>query len=131
AAGRRLYVDGVAAPRPRYPREGFLRVEDQAGLDPAGSFVGTLFDGAASFRYAEGTIPELAQQSAVEVVVPHYWVQERMPIASIDRDSRMITSSLRSIFALRDDAAALFARYYLDNVAESFGEAPGEWYLDT
>ncbi|MDQ0644010.1 right-handed parallel beta-helix repeat-containing protein [Microbacterium murale] len=127
---RRLYVDGAAAPRPRYPREGFLRVEDQEGLDPAGSFIGTLFDGAASFRYADGDIPDLSQESAVEVVVPHYWVQERMPITAIDREKRTITSSLRSIFALRDDAAALFARYYLDNVAESFGEATGEWYLD-
>jgi hypothetical protein len=129
-AARRLYVDGVAADRPRYPREGFLRVEEQAGLDPAGSFVGTLFDGAATFRFADGDIPELAQERSVEIVVPHYWVQERMPIASIDRETRTITSSLRSIFALRDDAAKLFARYSLDNVAESFGEVAGEWYLD-
>lgn len=130
SSGRRLYVDGVAAPRPRHPREGFLRVHEQDGLDPAGSFVGTLFDGAASFRYAEGDIPELARPEAVEVVVPHYWVQERMPITAIDREDRTITSSLQSIFALRDDAAALFARYYLDNVAERFGEVAGEWYLD-
>lgn len=130
AAGRRLYVDGVAVSRPRHPRTGFLRVAEQEGLNPAGSFVGTLFDGATSFRFSEGDIPDLAQPDAVEIVVPHYWVQERMPIKTIDRDTHTITSSLRSIFALRDDAAALFARYYLDNVAESFGEAPGEWYLD-
>lgn len=127
---RRLYIDGRAAPRPRYPRDGFLRVEEQEGLNPAGSFVGTLFDGSASFRYAPGDIPDLAQESAVEIVVPHYWVQERMPITAIDRETRTIISSLRSIFALRDDAAALFARYYLDNVAEGFGEVSGEWYLD-
>ncbi|WP_136055708.1 right-handed parallel beta-helix repeat-containing protein [Microbacterium sp. K24] len=130
SVARRLYVDGVAAARPRHPRDGFLRVEEQTGLDPAGSFVGTLFDGAASFRFADGDIPALAQEHAVEIVVPHYWVQERMPITAIDRETRTITSSLRSIFALRDDAAALFARYYLDNVAESFGEVAGEWYLD-
>ncbi|MGO2470808.1 MAG: right-handed parallel beta-helix repeat-containing protein [Microbacterium gubbeenense] len=131
ATGRRLYVDGAAAPRPRYPREGFLRVEEQEGLDPSGSFVGTLFDGSAAFRYAEGDIPQLAEETSVEVVVPHYWVQERMPIARIDREARTITSDLTSIFALRDDAAALFARYHLENVAESLGEVPGEWYLDT
>ena len=130
-SARRLYVDGTAAARPRYPRDGFLRVEDQDGLDPTGSFVGTLFDGAASFRYAEGDIPELSQATSVEVVVPHYWVQERMPITAIDRETRTITSSLRSIFALRDDAAALFARYYLDNVVENLGEVAGEWYLDS
>nr|WP_314844673.1 right-handed parallel beta-helix repeat-containing protein [uncultured Microbacterium sp.] len=130
ARARRLYVDGEAAPRPSYPRDGFLRIEEQEGLDPAGSFVGTLFDGAASFRFAEGDIPELAQEHAVEIVVPHYWVQERMPVVEIDRETRTITSSLRSIFALRDDAAQRFARYRLDNVAESFGDVAGEWYLD-
>lgn len=130
ATGRRLYVEGAAAPRPRYPRSEFLRVEDQEGLDPAGSFVGTLFDGTATFRYADGDIPALAEATSVEVVVPHYWVEERMPIARIDRDARTITSDLTSIFALRDDAAARFARYYLDNVVESLGELPGEWYLD-
>lgn len=129
-AARRLYVAGVAAERPRHPRDGFLRIEEQEGLDPAGSFVGTLFNGASAFRYGEGDVPELRQARAVEVVVPHYWVQERMPIIAIDRESRTIISSLRSIFALRDDAAALFARYYLDNVAERFGEVAGEWYLD-
>ncbi len=130
AAGRCLYVDGVAASRPRYPREGFLRIAEQDGLDPAASFVGTLFDGAATFRYTEGDIPELRDEQAVEVVVPHYWVQERMPIVRIDRAQHTVTSALRSIFALRDDAAALFARYYLDNVAECFGEVPGQWHLD-
>lgn len=129
-AARRLYVDGVAAARPRHPREGFLRVEEQEGLDPQGSFVGTLFDGAAEFRFAEGDVPALAQPTAVEVVVPHYWVQERMPVTAIDRETRVLTSSLRSVFALRDDAAKLFARYHLDNVAERFGEVAGEWYLD-
>lgn len=130
SSARRLYVDGVAAERPRHPREGFLRVEEQEGLDPQGSFVGTLFGGSATFRFAEGDIPELVQPTAVEVVVPHYWVQERMPVTGIDRGARVLTSSLRSIFALRDDAARLFARYYLDNVAERFGEVAGEWYLD-
>lgn len=128
--GRRLYVGGSAAPRPRYPREGLLRIAEQEGLDPTASFVGTLFDGSCTFRYADGDVPALAQETSVEVVVPHYWVQERMPIASINRETRTITSTLTSIFALRDDAAARFAGYYLDNVAEALGEAPGEWYLD-
>ncbi|BDZ55607.1 hypothetical protein GCM10025870_26800 [Agromyces marinus] len=116
--------------RPRHPRDGFLRIEEQEGLDPNGSFVGTLFDGADRFRYREGDLPDLVDETAVEVVVPHYWVQERMPIRSIDPERREIVSSLRSIFALRDDAANDFARYYLDNVGEAFGQVAGEWYLD-
>lgn len=129
-SGRCLYVNGQRAARPRHPRDGYRWIEDVAGLDPAGDFVGTLFDGSDRFRFAAGDVPPLADPSRVEVVVPHYWVQERMPIIELDHERRMIISSLRSIFALRDDAAARFARYYLDNVAEALGEAPGEWYLD-
>lgn len=130
ASGRCLYVNGRRADRPRHPRDGYRWIEHVAGLDPAGDFVGTLFDGSDRFRFAAGDVPELADPGRVEVVVPHYWVQERMPITELDHDRRMIISSLRSIFALRDDAAKRFARYYLDNVAEALGEVPGEWYLD-
>jgi hypothetical protein len=125
-----LYVDGERRSRPRFPREGRLRMESQAGLDPAADFDGTLFDGSDRFTYSAGDIPELASPTEVEVVVPHFWVQERMPIATIDRDARQITSTRHSIFALRDDATKKYATYYLDNVGEAFGEVEGEWYLD-
>lgn len=131
AVGRCLYVGGKRAPRPRHPRKGMLRIESQEGLNPAAGFVETLFDGADTFRYADGDLPDLSEPQQVEAVVPHYWVQERMPIVDIDTERREIRSSFRSIFALRDDAAQLFARYYLDNVAERFGEEAGEWYLDS
>ncbi len=125
-----LYVDGARRPRPRYPRDRELWMESQAGLDPKGDFDGTLFDGSDRFIYADGDLPELADPTAVEVVVPHFWVQERMPIASIDRARRELVSSRHSILALRDDATKRYARYWLDNVGESFGQEPGEWYLD-
>ncbi|MGV8882997.1 MAG: right-handed parallel beta-helix repeat-containing protein [Rhodoglobus sp.] len=128
--GRCLYVGGERVERPRYPREGFLQMSNVEGLNPAAGFIETLFDGSDRFEFAERDLPALAEPESVEVVVPHYWVQERMPVTSVDYESRQVSSSLRSIFALRDDAAQTFARYFLDNVAESFGEVEGEWYLD-
>ncbi|WP_150307803.1 right-handed parallel beta-helix repeat-containing protein [Planctomonas psychrotolerans] len=125
-----LYVNGERRSRPRFPREGDLWIERQAGLDVTGDFDGTLFDGSDRFVFADGDIPDLAAPEEVDVVVPHFWVQERMPIASLDRSTREIVSSRRSIFALRDDAAQRFARYWLDNVGEAFGDEAGEWYLD-
>ncbi|MFC0680159.1 right-handed parallel beta-helix repeat-containing protein [Lysobacter korlensis] len=125
-----LYVNGKRRSRPRFPRGRELRIEEQVGLDVRGDFDGTLFDAADRFRYAEGDLPPLADPTEVEVVVPHFWVQERMPIASIDDTRREVVSSRHSIFALRDDATRQFARYWLDNVGEAFGEEPGEWYLD-
>ncbi|MEQ7127762.1 right-handed parallel beta-helix repeat-containing protein [Actinopolymorpha sp. B11F2] len=128
--GRSFFVGGERRPRPRLPRDGFLRVADQPDLDLDADMVSTLFDGTDAFQYAEGDLPELADPSAVEVVVPHYWVQERMPVRRADRATRTVHTRVRSIFSLRDDAARRFARYYLDNVLEAFGEMPGEWYHD-
>ena len=125
-----LYANGERRARPRYPRGGELRIEEQAGLDVRGDFDGTLFDSADRFTFHEGDLPALADPTEVEVVVPHFWVQERMPIASIDARTRELVSSRHSIFALRDDATKQFARYWLDNVGEAFAEEPGEWYLD-
>lgn len=129
-AGRALYVDGERRRRPRLPREGRLRMTGAGNLDPAGHGVGTMFDGGDTFTFAEGDIPALSQPDRVEVVVPHFWVQERLPIGTIDHETRTVTSPYRSLFALRDDAAKTFATYYLENVVEVLGEHPGEWYLD-
>ena len=129
--GRALYVNGERAPRPRHPQQDFLRIASVDGLDPTAGFVETLFDGSDHFQFGEHELPELSEPERVEVVVPHYWVQERMPVAAVDHEIREIRTSLRSVFALRDDAVQKFARYYLDNVAEAFGEVPGQWYLDS
>ena len=130
AGGRALYVRGARRRRPRLPREGRFRMTGAGDLDPAGHGVGTMFDGGDTFTFADGDIPELSQPERVEVVVPHYWVQERLPVGTIDRGTRTITSPYRSLFALRDDATKTFATYYLENVLEALGDEPGEWYLD-
>ncbi|UFU02790.1 right-handed parallel beta-helix repeat-containing protein [Ruania suaedae] len=129
--GRALYVDGQRRARPRLPRSGRLRMAGAGDLDPAAHGVGTMFDGGDTFTFTEGDVPELSEPERVEVVVPHYWVQERLPIGSIDHRTRTVTSPYRSLFALREDSAKTFATYYLDNVVEALGEVGGEWYLDT
>lgn len=129
--GRSLYVSGERRPRPRLPRSGRLQMTSAGELDPAGHGVGTMFDGGNEFTFAEGDLPPLSQPERVEVVVPHYWVTERLPIERLDHEERRITTRYRSLFALRDDAAKTFATYSLDNVVEVLGEHGGEWYLDT
>jgi len=129
-AGRSLYVAGERRERPRHPADRELRVADQDGLDLAAGLESTLFDGADAFRYAEGDVPELLDPSGVEVVVPHYWIQERMPVGEVDSATRTIRSPYRSILSLRDGDAPRFARYYLDGVVDDLGLVPGQWYLD-
>ncbi|HVF10803.1 MAG TPA: right-handed parallel beta-helix repeat-containing protein, partial [Abditibacteriaceae bacterium] len=129
---RQLFVNNQRRPRARLPKVGpeperrnFYRIENVPGkgLDAE------LFEGTDTFECAFGDIQTWQHLQDVEVVVLHYWVEERMPIASFDETTRLVKSSRRSIFALRDDWKERFARYYVDNVLEGLSE-PGEWYLE-
>lgn len=127
---RSLFARGRRLSRPRFPRADLLPMTGQDGLDLSHGPFDDLYQGSDRFRYSPQSIPTLAYPTDVDVVVPHYWVQERMPIVAVDDRRSEIRSSHRSIFALRDSTEPRYAQFYLDNVRESFGEVPGEWYRD-
>jgi hypothetical protein len=107
-----LWVNGQRRRRPRLPKEGFYWMERVPGMTLVeGRFVDQLFDGSSSFVCALGDIQQWRNLTDVEVLVPHFRVEERMPIASFDQQTRTLTSTHRSIFALRDDVAVRYARY--------------------
>ena len=112
-------------------REGYFRRAgaESIELDRAGSLV-EMFRGGYSFPCRPEDVPPLSDPTAVDVLVPHFWVQERMPIATQQPDSHTLTSTRRSLFTLRDDVGTEGARFRLDNVVDALGEVPGEWVLD-
>ncbi|MBN2294437.1 MAG: right-handed parallel beta-helix repeat-containing protein [Pirellulales bacterium] len=58
-------------------------------------------------------------------VFPRYnWWNNIVPIASIDRDKRLVTLTEDASYAIRPGD-----RYYVQNMFEEL-DAPGEWYLD-
>lgn len=116
--------------RPRYPRDTLLQITDQAGLDLSRRMTENLFQGSTTFRMDPAKLRVWRDVDNLEAVIPHYWVQERMPVASVDVETGTIESSRRSIFALRDDVRQTFARFWFENVAEALGEVSGEWYHD-
>lgn len=122
---RQLWVNGERRQRARAPKQGFYWMEDVPGI----TFAAKQFDGTDTFKCAPDDIQPWHNLTDVDVVALHYWVEERMPIASFDPATRLVKSSRRSIFALKDDVAKRFARYYVENVFEELS-APGEWYLD-
>ncbi|MBX6770926.1 MAG: right-handed parallel beta-helix repeat-containing protein [Chloroflexi bacterium] len=126
---RQLFVNGQRRPRPRLPRQGYFWIEHVEGVDLAAPMSAQLFEGSDRFRCAPGDIQPWRNLGDVEVVVLHYWIEERLPIASFDPDTREVRFTRRSTFVLRDDVASRFARYYVENVGEALAE-PGEWYLD-
>jgi hypothetical protein len=122
---RQLFVSGQRRQRPRLPKEGYYWIAEVPGK----AVTAPLFEGSDTFRAAPGDIRPWRNLTDVEVVALHSWIEERMPIASFDEQSGLVTSTRTSAMHLRDDRQARFARYYVDNVLEALQE-PGEWYLD-
>ncbi len=126
---RSLTVNDEPRPRSRYPKEGWLVMEDVPDLGEEFE----LFDGSRRFVTAEGDFdPSWRNPNKIDAVVNHLWVEERMPIQSFDPETRLATSSHTSIFTLKNKGwmgSTPCARYYLENVFEAMSE-PGEWYID-
>lgn len=123
---KQLFVNGERRLRPRLPEDGFFWIEDAPGERPNDL---SLFDGASVFKCALGDIKQWRNINDVEVVVLHYWIEERIPIKSFDERSNIVELLMKTVFALRDDFRNRFARYYVENVFEALSK-PGQWYLD-
>ena len=126
---RQLFVNGERRPRARLPKAGYFWMEDVPGFDLRASQNDEFIHGHDRFVAREGDIARWLNLSDVDVVVHHYWVEERLPMVTFDERTRVVTSSRRSIFVLRDDVGQRYAKYYVENVFEALSE-PGEWYLD-
>ena len=121
---RQLFVNGERRLRPRTPREGFHRIADYPGSEgPTKIFAQT-----NEFTSAPGDIKQWKNLNDVEIVVLHYWIEERSPIESFDESTNTVTCARTFRMQLRDDQGG-GARYYVDNVFEELSQ-PGDWYLD-
>ncbi|MBT1166576.1 right-handed parallel beta-helix repeat-containing protein [Bifidobacterium simiarum] len=136
SAGRTLYVNGERVPRPRLPHDGYLRVASQKGLDVNADLNSTLFSGASAFTF-DASASEYAEElgrikawPGMEAVIPHFWIEERLPIKHIDAASGEITSDYQTMLCLKDGDGDAMARFYLDGVAEELGKHEHEWLLD-
>ena len=121
---RQLWVNGERRLRPRLPHTGFRKMADVPGHTRNEWF----FTACDQFVVAEGDVKPWKNLTDVEIVALHFWIEERMPIASFDKATRLVTSSRKSRMSLRDEKEG-WAKYYVDNVFEELGE-PGDWYLD-
>ncbi len=128
--GMSMYVSEKRVPRPRFPRVGFLSIAGQEGIDPTADMLPQLFSGTDSFFVNPDDLPKIENLDECHIVVPHFWLQERMPIASVNRDTGEVRAKYSSMLALMDGASPIFARYFLDGVSSELGQKPGEWLGD-
>ncbi|MEM1211572.1 MAG: right-handed parallel beta-helix repeat-containing protein [Planctomycetota bacterium] len=126
---RSLFANGERRPRSRYPKQDWLTIRDAPDVPETFD----LFDGASRFIAAQGDFDEAWRNPTnIEAVINHLWIEERMPVSHYDAAQRMVTSTHRSIFTLRNHewmGSTPCAKYFWENVFEAMSE-PGEWYLD-
>ena len=127
-----LFVNGERRDRTKYPSEGFFNMGSVPGLsNEKGIFETGIFHGSDTFYAKKGDLMNFKNFENVQVVVPHLWTQERMPIKSLDIDTGRVESTHKSVFTLLDDGPEKkYSRYYFENVFEQL-KNPGNWYLDS
>jgi hypothetical protein len=121
-----LFVNGERRQRARLPKKGAYRILDVPGLTARAQ----LFEGSDTFKVTPGEVRNWRNLHDVEIRVLHYWTDERMPIESVDESTGLVKSDRTSIFSLQEGYTGKWAEYWIENVFESLGSEPGEWYLD-
>jgi hypothetical protein len=118
---KQLFICGRRCSRTRFPKTGFLKLGD---LTP--EIKKELLDGTDKVIIGrKDELPQIRSFKNVELIVLHFWIEERLPVSSFDPETGIITSSRQSRFCVSGDKNI----GYLENIAEALTDA-GEWYLD-
>ena len=110
---RQLFVNGTRRPRTRLPKQGEYRIESLPGY--TGDF---LRSPTRQFVYAPGEIdPGWRNLRDVEIVGITRWLDNRLPIESVNPRTRTVTFDRPSLFALLEGSAP--GPYWVENVFEA------------
>jgi len=122
---RQLFVNGQRRPRTRLPKQGEYTIESLPGY--TGEF---LRSPTKKFVYSGTDIqPTWRNLRDVDVIGICYWLDNRLPIESVDGHTQTVTFDRASLFALENRETKQPATYWVENVFEALDTA-GQWYLD-
>ncbi len=122
---RELFVSGQRRLRTRLPKMGEYQIESLPGY--TGDF---LRSPTKQFIYAPGDImPGWRNLRDVEVVAITRWLDNRLPIESVNAGRRTVMFDRPSLFALVAGDGSKPSSYWVENVFEAL-DTPGQWYLD-
>ena len=120
---RQLFVNGERCPRTRLPKQGEYRIQSLPGYT-----CDFLRSPTKQFVYAAGDIePAWRNLRDVEIVGITRWLDNRLPIESVNAQTRIVTFDRPSLFALLSGNEP--GSYWVENVFEAL-DTPGQWYLD-
>ena len=126
---KQLWVNGRRAERTRLPERGLFQIETL--LDPIEdpTLKHQFYVQQERFTYKPGDLRAFANLGDVEFVALHYWIESRVPIATLDESTRTVELAFKPRMRLTDDHTPSPAHYYVENVREAL-RRPGQWYLD-
>jgi len=120
---RQLFVNGGRATRTKLPKQGEYRIESLPGY--SGDF---LRSPTKRFVYARGNIDASWRNLRdVEILGITRWLDNRLPIESVNPQTRTVTFDRSSLFTLLSGNQP--GPYWIENVFEAL-DTPGQWYLD-
>ncbi len=124
---RQLFVNNLRATPSRYPKKGFVRMEEVKIPD-----ITDLLGGQDRFKASpDGFSATWRNPQSLDIMILNYWISTRLPVKSFNADTREVVLSMTSTFMMRDESGdGSFAKYFVENVVEELSE-PGEWALDT
>lgn len=123
---KQLFVNDQRRPRPRLPKEGEYRIDELPGQELPARWGQGQND---RLRLPKGVMKQWHNLTDVEIVAFHWWIDERLPVASFDDETELITTSRKSWAPLVEGNGDTLAPCVIENVFEALTE-PGEWYLD-
>jgi hypothetical protein len=124
-----LFVNDRRAPRARLPKKDYYWMEDVPGTVLGKTGYRSKKVQKHRFIAREGDFKAFRNITDCNVVVLHWWSEDRRAVASFDPATREVRLAEDTVFILVDDNTPVYARYYIDNVFEGLSE-PGEWYCD-
>ncbi|NJO95190.1 MAG: hypothetical protein HC764_03310 [Pleurocapsa sp. CRU_1_2] len=122
-----LWVNGDRAKRCRYPKTGYLEVDEAPDVTPNTPWQ----EGQTRFKFRAGDLQQWRKAEEGEAIVMTRWLESRLPIEAIDQTSRIISFDYPSTYRIDpgDSDSSAAGIYYLENISE-FLTDPGEWYLE-
>jgi hypothetical protein len=115
-----FWVDGHRRTLARLPKSGFFRVEAVPDLNDQTAHE----QGQKRFRFREGDVPDLRDLSEADVVVMSLWAESHLPIASIEKDGRLVNFTIPTLFKITPDD-----RYFVEGALDLLQE-PCEWCFE-
>lgn len=122
---RSLFKGNKRLSRPNYPKEGLLKVADpktDEAIVPENE--AQFFTHSAAFYAHTSDMLDFANANDIDVRVMHFWVDDLMPVHSVDAATGRIETAKPTAMTIRVDDNFVF-----ENVKEAL-TLPGEWYLD-